>query len=348
VSLAYDQRDALRAAGVLFVTVDGLALFLRRVDSGDWSIPAGGVEDEDSNTSVCAQREAAEEVGYPGDFTLQRLDQRTTNDVDFTTYLQWVPQIFDPILNDEHDEYVWAPIDDPPGPLHPGLAATFTIMQKQGMQDAAGTRRGRDPTRTGTLRRAFRAAAELRLRKIRALLRIAVVDHDILGLGKEHINFAAPAARLSSFNAWFEAMTKLELASGWSYDWIKKAVASGEREARKELDAQHTFERATVDYLCEWAQTELAGIAAALTQQVSRAAAGITGATARCAPPRRSVCWLHRSPSSASSACIRSLTTPSSAPTSRPSSRCTAPTRFCWSGSRPRPTRARSGSRTCC
>ena len=145
-------------------------------------------------------------------------------------------------------------------------------------------RRRRDPTNTGTLRRAFRATAKLRLRKIRALLRTAIVDHDILGLGSEHINFAAPAARLSSFNSWFEAMTKLELASGWSYDWIKKAVASGEREARKELDAQRTFERATVEYLCEWAQTELAGIAAALTQQVTRAAADITGSHGKVRP----------------------------------------------------------------
>jgi hypothetical protein len=36
------------AAGVLFVTTNGDALFCRRSDSGEWSIPAGNLEDNET------------------------------------------------------------------------------------------------------------------------------------------------------------------------------------------------------------------------------------------------------------------------------------------------------------
>ena len=39
--------------------------------------------------------------------------------------MQPVPQPFDPILNDEHSLYRWAPLQDPPQPLHPGLRSTL-------------------------------------------------------------------------------------------------------------------------------------------------------------------------------------------------------------------------------
>ena len=40
-----------------------------------------------------------------------------------------------------------------------------------------------DPTGTSGLRRSFRAAAKLRLRQLRSQLRIAVMEHNLLGLG---------------------------------------------------------------------------------------------------------------------------------------------------------------------
>jgi hypothetical protein len=40
----------------------------------------------------------------------------------------------------------------------------------------------RDPTGTGALRRTFRAVAEIRLRQLQAMLRTAVIEHDVLGL----------------------------------------------------------------------------------------------------------------------------------------------------------------------
>lgn len=117
------------AAGMLFVTPDGRALFVRRAGEGDphagqWSIPAGTVEVDETGAEA-ASREAAEEVGWPGDWQLTEVDRRGTEGVDFATFLQPVPAPFEPTLNHEHDFYMWAPLEDPPKNLHPGLAATL-------------------------------------------------------------------------------------------------------------------------------------------------------------------------------------------------------------------------------
>lgn len=116
-----DEKSS--AAGILFVTPDGDALFVKRKGAdhaGEWSIPAGGVE-QDEEPEHAARREAVEEVGSIRDWAISPLDRTTTPDgVDFSTYGQQTDR-FDPVLNGEHDEYVWAPLDDPPSPLHPNL-----------------------------------------------------------------------------------------------------------------------------------------------------------------------------------------------------------------------------------
>lgn len=118
--------EKLSAAGILFVTPDGDALFVRRKGAdhaGEWSIPAGRIE-QDEEPEHAARREAIEEIGSLGDWAIAPLDRALTDGVDFVTFGQQTSR-FDPVLNDEHDEYVWASLEQPPEPLHPGLRHTL-------------------------------------------------------------------------------------------------------------------------------------------------------------------------------------------------------------------------------
>ena len=125
-----DPRAETRAAGVAFLTPSGLALFVRYPPgddphAGEWTIPGGHVEDGEANAEA-ARREAEEEVGRdPGD-GIERVTQRVDGGVRFTTFVARVPDIFEAVLQaDELSEWLWARLDDPPRPLHPGLAATL-------------------------------------------------------------------------------------------------------------------------------------------------------------------------------------------------------------------------------
>jgi hypothetical protein len=120
------------AAGVLFVTPDGDGLFIKRKGAdhaGKWSIPAGHVEDGE-DFATAARRESAEEVGrVPND--IRPLHRGKSGRIDFATFQHDVKDRFDPKLNDESEEYVWAPIKDPPQPLHPGLAKVLAEFFKE-------------------------------------------------------------------------------------------------------------------------------------------------------------------------------------------------------------------------
>jgi 8-oxo-dGTP pyrophosphatase MutT (NUDIX family) len=124
---AADQAEP-HGAGVAFVTPRGHALFLKRSSDGDhpneWAFPGGGLEDGES-AEAAARREAREETGHPADGGLRPLDRRATGGVDFATYAHPVAERFEPKLNGEHVEHAWAPLTDPPQPLHPGVEATL-------------------------------------------------------------------------------------------------------------------------------------------------------------------------------------------------------------------------------
>lgn len=142
-----------KAAGILFLSMNGKALFLRRTATahdfpGCWDFPGGTAEGAETSEQT-AIREAREEVGMIPDGT-RVFHTRTSSApgavglgappvqlpvdggaplvpeptpieaVDFTTFLQRVTNEFTPELNDEHDGYAWAPVGSPPEPLHPG------------------------------------------------------------------------------------------------------------------------------------------------------------------------------------------------------------------------------------
>jgi len=143
----------IKAAGILFLTPDNLALFLRRGNGSDhpneWSC-AGGKVEEGETTEQCAIREALEETGHEAQPSQLSLHTRgiaeacpapamATGDavvalpaaaspvqpapsetVDFTTFVCKVDAPFPVTLCDESTGWAWANIDGPPEPLHPG------------------------------------------------------------------------------------------------------------------------------------------------------------------------------------------------------------------------------------
>jgi 8-oxo-dGTP pyrophosphatase MutT (NUDIX family) len=114
------------AAGIL-LTHGERALFLKRSPTardhaGEWCCPGGSVEGGET-LEQAARRETAEETGIAGLITgdLTRIDEGNG----FVTFRQNVGEEADPVLDGEHTEFKWAPMSDPPTPLHPGVAATL-------------------------------------------------------------------------------------------------------------------------------------------------------------------------------------------------------------------------------
>jgi 8-oxo-dGTP pyrophosphatase MutT (NUDIX family) len=141
VGKEYVAADAAAAAaGIMFRTSDGRALFLRRGADGDhdgeWCFPGGSIEAGETAEDA-ARREADEETkaemfleGGP----LRLLDRRTSHEgVDYSTFLQPVTDQFLPTLNGEHSAFAWAPTSHPPEPLHPGVKA---VLSKLAMDQA--------------------------------------------------------------------------------------------------------------------------------------------------------------------------------------------------------------------
>ena len=147
----------IRAAGILYVSDKGTALFLKRGPGGDcpgeWCFPGGTFEpNNDKDIEACAKREAEEELGFLPKGDLTYLARRVANrevapvlassseavasaspvdpaeQVDFTTFVQRVPDEFTPKLNGEHVGWSWAPLSQPPEPLHPGSRAALARL----------------------------------------------------------------------------------------------------------------------------------------------------------------------------------------------------------------------------
>lgn len=110
----------IRAAGVLYVAPTGHVLLMHRKDGQGWAFPGGGIEDGESAEDA-ARREFGEETGQALEGSLSLWTRRVqtmpqpidapvgddANAVDFSTFLAKGAE-FEPVLNDEHDRYMWA------------------------------------------------------------------------------------------------------------------------------------------------------------------------------------------------------------------------------------------------
>lgn len=122
-----DQR--IKGAGICIMCGD-LALFIKRSPDanhpGEWDFPGGHAE-KNEEPEETARRETFEEIGYLPPGELELIDENSgVEDVEFITFRLNVETTFDPILQlSEHTEFQWAPIGNPPQPLHPGVAKTI-------------------------------------------------------------------------------------------------------------------------------------------------------------------------------------------------------------------------------
>jgi len=115
------------AAGILYRAGDRVLLLKRGYDCdepGTWGLPGGKIEPGET-PGQAAIRESTEETGFdPTGFPLDLLRE----DGQYTTFFTPLPAPFEPVLNSEHSESVWAPLNELPAPLHPGLAPLLTPM----------------------------------------------------------------------------------------------------------------------------------------------------------------------------------------------------------------------------
>jgi|SRR5581483_9721269 len=165
-----------KAAGILFLSMLGNALFLKRATNadhghpGEWDFPGGHLEDGESPEDA-AVRETREEIGFlpegtrvfhtrtkgsasvsvgvagngapailPVSSGAPQLPPSNPEDpyaADYTTFVQRVTNEFVPELNEEHEGWAWAPVLAPPEPLHPG---TRISLDRIGMDETAVAR----------------------------------------------------------------------------------------------------------------------------------------------------------------------------------------------------------------
>lgn len=111
--------DFKKAAGTTIVVGDEILLakrchFWRGEPAplgGYWSIFAGAVE-EGENSLVCAVRELKEEAAIEIDITqLQYINELIDEDKILVVYLTQMKQKPEVVLNDEHTDYIWFPIE---------------------------------------------------------------------------------------------------------------------------------------------------------------------------------------------------------------------------------------------
>lgn len=112
------------AAGIIFRCGERI-LLLHRIDGLGWGFPGGGIEDGETPEEA-ARRETHEETGLRFTRPLGFSHVQEFNGIGFATFFADVEEEFTPVLNDEHDGYLWiAPEHIRSIQLHPGVFSTL-------------------------------------------------------------------------------------------------------------------------------------------------------------------------------------------------------------------------------
>lgn len=124
-----DADEEFLGAGICFLTPDNKALFLKKAKNGKWGFP-GGKRDGRESPDETAQREVLEETGS---LPYGELEQGTVNDEGANTYYTFIQHIlfeYEPVLSNEHTDYVWTLLEDAPTPLVKKAVATVEELTK--------------------------------------------------------------------------------------------------------------------------------------------------------------------------------------------------------------------------
>ena len=130
----------------------------------------------------------------------------------------------------------------------------------------------RDPTGTTSLRAKLRRASHRQIDQVRAQLRTAIVNHDLLGLGGPGSSMAylPVTSRLAALHDWLSGSLQPFVRGDWVFLFLNQAWHSGEKAAAGETPAAERQE--SLHHILTNAKREIVGIAAALHQQVTRTA----------------------------------------------------------------------------
>lgn len=127
-----EPEPETKTGAILFVTRKGKVLFLRRAmnvpEPDEWDLPGGHLE-AGEDAADAARREAEEETGLAAPLPTREVDRVVFDGVEHVTFAMPLGKKFKPTLSDEHVDWEWAPMDNPPRPLRPPVAAALAAFR---------------------------------------------------------------------------------------------------------------------------------------------------------------------------------------------------------------------------
>lgn len=135
---ASDEKDDSNLVAFIVYTDDEKILWLRRTKDNTWGFPGGHVEEGESAIEG-AIRESKEEICYVPKSGLSLIFE----DGDVRLF-GCNDGCFDPTLNDEHDAFLWATIEDAPKPLFKKISDEMEEIAEQAQSNSAMDKRDYD------------------------------------------------------------------------------------------------------------------------------------------------------------------------------------------------------------
>jgi len=123
-----EEPDTKVVSFIVYTDGDRI-LWMRRTKDNSWGFPGGHVEEGESPIEG-AIRESREETAYvPRTGLMEILEDGNVH------LFHCNDGEFEPALNDEHDAFIWAPMDDAPEPLFPKIADQTEEIEEAAAMD---------------------------------------------------------------------------------------------------------------------------------------------------------------------------------------------------------------------